>query len=149
MKTNIKETKKNRFKPINLPVYQIDFLRLDDIRLKKGISLRTLKLCLSEKYNVYTSRNFINDFFRLRRCPSTCKASFFIAIADILGVSMNDYILKANQTESDTIIHNSQNEKKTPVEGLKKTTKNRDVNKVEYSNGVPVGSWFVKERCVF
>ena len=154
MKKTINQKKRTPFKPIDLPVYQVDFLRLDDLRLKKGISLRMLKTWLAEDYNVYTSRNFINDFFSSRRCPSTCKASFFIAIADILGVNMDDYIVKcndiANHTDNATIMNNNRTAIKSPEEGINKPTKRDVINNdyVEYDNGT-VGSDLVKEGCVF
>ena len=150
MKKTINQKKRIPFKPIAKPVFQVDFTRLDHLRLKKGISLRMLKTWLAEDYNVYTSRNFINDFFSSRRCPSTCKASFFIAIADILGVNMDDYIVKCNHTDNDTIMNNNRNqviEAKSPVKGINKPTK-RDVINVEYDNGT-VGNDLVKEGCVF
>ena len=147
MKKTINQRKRTPFKPIALPIYQVDFLRLDDLRLKKGISLRMLKTWLAEDYNVYTSRNFINDFFSSRRCPSTCKASFFIAIADILDVNMRDYIFKCNHTDNATIMNNNRTALKSPEEGINKTTK-RDLVNVEYDNGT-VGNDLVKEGCVF
>ncbi len=140
--------KKSPFVPLNKPVFQIDFTRLDHLRLKKGISLRMIKTCLADKYNVYTSRKFINDFFSSRRCPSTCKASFFIAIADIFDVNMRDYIVKANHTQTETIIHNKRNITKSPLEDINKPTKRNVKNNIVY-NGNNVVSDFVEERCVF
>ena len=148
MTTTTTNHKKIPFRPLNKPVFQIDFNRLDHLRLKKGISLRMIKSCLADKYNVYTSRKFINDFFSSRRCPSTCKASFFIAISDILGVNMDDYIVKANQTNNEAIIHNKRNITKSPTEGINKPTKSNNPKRLGY-NINNVVSDFVEERCVF
>ena len=133
------------------PVLQVDWFRINDFRLRKGLSLRSLHKELAQNYNIFTKRSKIND---LLMCRSTeCRAVLFIAVCHILGLSTNDYIFKDNHTESDSAIFNKHSNKKRacPIQKgkLKSTTKKSDDNVVEFKGRSAFGSCAVKDRCVF
>ena len=63
---------------------------------------------------------------------------------------MDDYIVKCNHTDNDTIMNNNRNqviESKSPEEGINETTKRNVLNR-EYKSGT-VGNELIKEGCVF
>ena len=115
LKKNINNTglKNIRFRSLLLspdPVLRVNWEAMNSVRLRKGISLRSMHKLLSEDYNIFTSRKYINDFFNFSK--TECRAVFFIAVVNLLGVSLEDCIQKCNQTRSGTGILNNQNAKK-------------------------------------
>ena len=126
-----------RFRRLHMspePVLQVDFARLESVRLRKGISLRDIHKRLTEEYNIFTARDYINDYFRGRRKPEV-RASFYMSICDILDVKMDDYIIRTNHTESCPVIHNSHKGKKSDDLEPAMDTKHKNLNK--------------KKECVF